>query len=94
MERCDLPRQMVEPARMRSEQLASTRRHPVWQPVVILLRGLDLPAHDEKHDIYNGYLLRPAADVWERSQDISEQFRQGVRLDDAIRVDEGGEVRV
>lgn len=64
------------------------------QPIVVLLGGLDLPTHDQKHDEDNGHLLRLAADVWKGPQDIGEDLRQWMCLNLALRVDERSEVRI
>ena len=66
-ERSDLPWNMIEPQWMTREQLRRPRCDPVRKPVIVLLRGLNLPAHDEEHDEDDGDLLGFTADVWEGS---------------------------
>lgn len=68
------PRKMVEPTRVADEKLRRPWRDPMRKPVVVLLRGLDLPAHDEEHDKDDGNLLRLATDVGKRAQDIREEL--------------------
>ena len=45
------PRQIVYPSRVCTEKLSRPRGDPLWQPVVVFLRGRDLPSHDDEHYI-------------------------------------------
>jgi hypothetical protein len=66
----------------------------VRQSIIILLRRLNLPAHDEEHDEDNGDLFRLAADIGEGAQNVGEELRQRMRLDVALGVDQRSEVGI
>lgn len=85
---------MIDPQGMGSEELGGPRGHPVGQAVVVLLCGLNLPAHDEEHDEDNGHLLGAAADVGKGAQDVCEELGQRVRLDGAVGIGQRGEVGI
>jgi len=82
------------PRGMRHKQLTRPRCHPVRQAIVVFLRRFNLPAHDQKHDVHNGHLLRQAADIRKGPQDVCEQLRQWMRDDVALGVLDGREVWV
>ena len=88
------PGDMVVPSRMRHEQLRRARGNPIRQPVIVFGRGLDLPTHDQEHDIDDGDLLGKTAYVGEGAQDVGKQLGQGVGTDVTIRTDNGGEVGI
>lgn len=83
------PGKIVHPCGMRVEELGCTRRHPFGEPVVVLLRGVDLPAHEDEHDVEHGDLLGEGGDIREGAQDVGEDFGDRVRVDASLRVEEG-----
>lgn len=89
-----LPRKMVDPQGVGSEQLRRPRGGPVRQAVIILLRGLNLPAHDQEHDEDDGHLLGLGTDVGEGAKDVGKELGQRVRLNDTIGIGQRGEVGV
>ena len=66
----------------------------MWQAVIVLLRRLNLPAHNQEHDEDDGHLLGLGADVGEGAKDVGKELGQRVRLDDTIGIGQRGEVGV
>lgn len=85
---------MIKPAWVTHKQLRRARCDPVRKTIVVFLCGLNLPAHDEEHDEDNGHLLRLSTYVRERTQDISEELRERMRLHITLRVDQRCEVGI
>ena len=85
------PGEMIDPGRVRREQLAGARRHPVRQAVVGFLGEGDFPAHDEEHDVEDGDLLGQGAEVGEGAKDVGEDFAERVGVDAAFRIEKGGD---
>ncbi len=82
------PGEVVDPDRVRGEELTGARGHPVGEAVVGLLREGDFPAHDEEHDVEDGDLFGEGAEVWEGAKDVGEDFAEGMRVDAAFGVEE------
>lgn len=85
---------MIVPNGMCDEQLRGSWGDPVRQPVVVLGRWFNLPAHDQEHDVDYGNLLGESTYVRKGTQDVGEQLGQGVSINVAVGVDNGGEVRI
>lgn len=68
------PGDVVDPGRVRGEELAGARRDPVREAVVGFLRRGDFPAHDEEHDVQHGDLFGDGAEVRKGAQDVGEDF--------------------
>lgn len=85
---------MVDPGRVRGEELRRARGHPFGEAVVVFLRGGDLPAHDEEHDVQHGDLLGEGGEVGEGPDDVGEDFGERVREGAALGVEERGDGRV
>lgn len=64
------------------------------EAIVIFLRGLDLPAHEEVHDEDYGDLFGDTTDVGEGAQDVGEEHGQWVGFDYAVREDERSKVGI
>ena len=65
---------MVDPDGVRGEELARARGHPFGETVVGFLRGRDLPAHDEEHDVQYRDALGQFREIGERGEDVGEDF--------------------
>lgn len=85
---------MVNPGGMSDFQLTADRTRPLWQSLVILLGGCNVPAHDEEHDVENSDLLWYFADAWKSTQDIGKDFGEGMRIGGTGWVEERGDGRV
>jgi len=57
------PGEVVDPCWVGCEELGGSRGHPFGEAVVVFLRGGDLPAHDEEHDVQDCYFLRQCREV-------------------------------
>lgn len=77
---------VVHPCRMRLEVLRRARGVPFRQSFVVLLRGIDLPAHKKEHDVEHGDLFRQRRNVRECAQDIREYFGSRMRIHALLRV--------
>lgn len=82
----DIPREMIDPQRMRGKQLRRAWGYPMRQSVVVFLCWLNLPAHDQEHDEHDSHLLRAPANVWKCAQDVREELGQRMRLNSAVGV--------
>ena len=71
---------------MRLEQLRRARREPLGQPFVILLRGINLPAHQEEHVVEDSHLDGEGVDVGKGAQNVREHLGQRMRLRALLRV--------
>lgn len=80
---------MVDPGRVLGEELGGPGPRPLGQAVVVFLRGGDLPAHDEEHDIEDGDALREGREVGEGGEDVGEDFGERVGVFAVGRVKEG-----
>jgi hypothetical protein len=58
------PGQVVDPGWMGGEELGGPRRKPFGETVIVLLRGSDLPAHHEEHDVQDCYFLGKSGQIW------------------------------
>lgn len=85
------PGQMVDPGRVRDEDLARARGDPIGEAFVVFLRGGDLPAHDEEHDVEHRDLFREVGEVRELAEDVGEEFGERVGEGCAFGVEEGGD---
>lgn len=72
---------VVEPRSVGDCELRGTRRHPLWETVVVLLRGGDLPAHEEEHHVEDRDALGEGRDVGESSEYIGKDLGQRVAVD-------------
>jgi hypothetical protein len=63
---------------MRREELRWPRRHPLGHAFVVVSCRLDLPAQDKEHHVEDGHLLGQSGDVWEVTEDVDDDLRQGV----------------
>lgn len=81
---------MVDPGRVRDEELRGARGHPFGEAVVVFLGGRDLPAHDQEHDVQDGDLLGQGGEVREGPDDVGEDFAERVREVAALGVQERG----
>ncbi len=85
------PGQVVDPGRVRVEELRRARGDPFGEAVVVFLRGGDLPAHDEEHNVQHGDLLGEGGEVGEGPDDVGEDFGERVREGAAVGVEERGD---
>ena len=76
---------------MRGEELRGAWGDPFGEAVVVFLRGGDLPAHDEEHDVQHSDLLREGGEVGEGPDDVGKDFGERVREDAAFGVEERGD---
>jgi len=82
---------VVDPGRVRVEELRRARGDPFGEAVVVFLRGGDLPAHDEEHNVQHGDLLGEGGEVGEGPDDVGEDFGERVREGAAVGVEERGD---
>lgn len=85
---------MIDPGGVGGEELGGPRREPGGQPVVVLLRGGDLPAHEQEHDVEEGDFFGERGEIGKGGEDVGEYFGEGVRVDAAGGVKEGGDAGV
>lgn len=63
---------MINPRRVRGEQLHAQGPRPGRQAFVVFARGRHLPAHDEEHDVQHGDALGQAREVGELGEDVGK----------------------
>lgn len=85
---------MVHPCWVGGEELTRPGGHPFGEPVVILPRRTDLPAHDEEHDVQYRHLLGEFGQVREFGEDVGEDFAERMGVEAALGIQEGGDGRV
>lgn len=80
---------MVDPRRMGPFQLAGDPAHPFRQAAVVFGRGMDLPAHNEEHDVQDRHALGKGGNKGEAGEDVGKDFGEGVGEAGDGRVEQG-----